>query len=328
MRILIAEDDSLSRLILQKYVAKLGHEVLVACDGGEAWARCQAEPVDVVITGWMMPGLDGPALCRHIRAGWPGQAGYVYVMLLTSLADRQHVLDGLKAGADDYLAKPLDQEELQVRLIAAERVTGLHRRLAEQKADLERLNEKLFDQGRTDALTRLPNRLRMQEDLAKVQDQCMRYGHRYVAALVDIDCYKKFNDRYGHLEGDRVLVAVADALRSCSRTSDAVYRYGGEEFLVLLPEQDLDQARQAMERRRLAVRELAIPHEGNAPGVVTISAGLAMLAPYQDKATDQVLREADGALYQAKEGGRDRVVVHPPPRPAAYVRLDISKCKA
>jgi two-component system cell cycle response regulator len=307
MRVLIAEDDAVSRLILRKSIAKLGHECAVAEDGDRAWELCSSQPVDVVISDWMMPGLDGPELCRRIRQA--DGDGYIYVILLTSLDDKQHLLDGLQAGADDYLTKPLAVEELQVRLIAAERVTSLHKTLAEKTVQLERANNRLFEEGRTDALTRLRNRMAMQEDITKLHDQCRRYGHRYAVALLDIDFYKRYNDRYGHLEGDQVLVRVAAALAASCRAADSVYRYGGEEFLVLLPEQDRAGATLALERLRLAVRDLAIEHLDHPKQRVTISSGIAILNVDEPKELDALLREADQALYFAKENGRDCIGV-------------------
>ncbi len=138
MKILIAEDDAVSRLILQKAVERLGHACLVAVDGAEAWALYQRTPVDVVISDWMMPGLDGRALCQQVRAH--AADGYTYFIFLTTLNDKEHVLSGMQAGADDYLTKPLDRDELQVKLIAAARVTALHRQLAAHRTELERLN--------------------------------------------------------------------------------------------------------------------------------------------------------------------------------------------
>lgn len=309
LRILVAEDDAVSRMILQKYISKLGHEVLVACDGEEAWKVCQAQPADVLISDWQMPGLEGPELCRRLRAHESGSDHYTYVILLTSHEGRQHFLGGLQAGADDYLMKPLDRENLQARLISAARVTGLHQDLAAQKAELERLNTKLFHEGRTDSLTRLRNRLSMQEDLKSLHDQCRRYGHCFATALCDIDRYKLYNDRYGHLEGDNVLRRVASCLVDSCRVSDAVYRYGGEEFLVVLQEQDLASACLAMERVRQAVADLGITHEGSDSGIVTISVGVAAVHPHDLKSVDAGLRDADAALYLAKKSGRNRVAV-------------------
>lgn len=311
MRILIAEDDAMSRLILEKAVTKLGHDCLVATDGLVAWALYEREvpAIDVVITDWMMPAIDGVELCRRIRARQDDT--YPYIILLTALADQAHVFAGLEAGADDYLTKPLHRAELQVRLIAAARVTSLYRQLAERQTEVERLNRLLFAQARRDPLTGLRNRLQLREDLDDMQTQQVRSDRAYSIVALDIDHFKQYNDTYGHAAGDEALRTVAAVLGEQARDGDLVYRYGGEEFLVLLPGTTPTGATVAAERMRRAVADRALPHRGNPPtGVVTSSAGVAGSAP--GLAVASVLKAADDALYAAKAAGRDRVVAAPP----------------
>jgi two-component system, cell cycle response regulator len=307
LRILVAEDDTISRTILAKAVEKFGHECLVVEDGEKAWELFQCTPeVDVVISDWMMPGIDGPELCRRVRAinsGW-----YTFFIFLTALGDKQHLLEGMQAGADDYLTKPLDREQLQVRLIAASRVNSLHRQLNEQKDELAKLNRELFAMSRRDPLTRLGNRLRLREDLETLGAQAQRYGHSYCAMLCDVDFFKAHNDTYGHLAGDEVLKRVADVISEHLRGGDIAYRYGGEEFLIVLPEQSLESGVSIADRLRRAVEDLGISHEKNPPGVVTISLGVAALSAGEPKSADDLLKEADEALYRAKESGRNCVV--------------------
>ncbi len=310
MRVMIAEDDAVSRMILQRAVEKFGHECLAAEDGRKAWEIFQNTPdIDVIISDWMMPDMDGLELCHLMRQ--EKRDMYTFFIFLTALGDKNHLLEGMQAGADDYLAKPLDREQLQVRLIAASRVTSLHRRLAEQNAELERLNEELFETACHDPLTRLGNRLLLRENLETLSAQVERYGHSYCAILCDVDFFKLYNDNYGHLAGDDVLESVAEVLKKTIRTGDTVYRYGGEEFLAILPEQSLESAAQAAERLRRGVEDLRMPHEARTPaGLVTISAGVAMLSPNSSKSVEELLKEADEALYKAKEAGRNNVVVH------------------
>jgi two-component system chemotaxis response regulator CheY len=164
LKILIAEDDAVSRTILRRAVEKIGHECLAAADGEEAWGLYKENPdLDVIISDWMMPGMDGLELCRRVRDD--RRNTYTYFIFLTALGDREHLLQGLEAGADDYLSKPLDRDELGMRLTSALRVTELHRRLAVQNEELEKLNRMLFEQSRQDPLTSLGNRLRLREDL-------------------------------------------------------------------------------------------------------------------------------------------------------------------
>ncbi len=307
MRVLVADDEATTRLVVRAAVQKLGHECLVAEDGDRAWALLQASPVDVLLTDWMMPGVDGPELCRRIRAH-PADR-YTYIILATSMSERDDILSGMQAGADDYLIKPLDPFAVQTRLIAAERVTALHQQLASFRMQLEGLNDELAGQARTDALTHLGNRRRLQEDLAKVHAGARRHHRPYSIAMCDLDHFKNFNDAYGHGPGDNALQQVAAVLHADPRTEDSAYRYGGEEFVILFTDEHLPGALAATERVRAAVQALGIPHAGNAPpGIMTISAGVATFEPEADLDANVILERADQALYVAKQQGRNLVV--------------------
>jgi diguanylate cyclase (GGDEF)-like protein len=288
MKVLIADDEPGTRLLLTATLSRLGHECVAAEDGDEAWRRYEEFAPDVVVTDWQMPGLDGTALARRIRAAQ--DVPYTYVLVLTGAADEDAARATMEAGADDLIAKPFDAADLERKLIAAERVTALHRRL---HAD-----------ARHDPLTGIGNRLRLAEDLSAVCARVERYGHAYCVALFDVDHFKAYNDTEGHLHGDDVLRHVAHALRDAARGGDGVYRYGGEEFVVLLPEQTLDTATQAAERLRATVEALALPHPGG--HVVTVSAGVAGLGDGACSPED-LFEAADQALYAAKAAGRNRV---------------------
>ena len=291
MNVLIADDDEGTRLLVSAAVEQLGHTCTVAEDGGQAWHRYQELLPDVVITDWQMPGMDGTELAEAIRA--LAGAPYAYVIVLTGAADEDAARRTMEVGADDLLLKPLDVAQLERTLIAAGRVTALHRRMHED--------------ARQDTLTGLGNRLRLAEDLEVLCGRVQRYRHVYSVALFDVDGFKGYNDHAGHLAGDEVLRSVARALERQIRTGDALYRYGGEEFLVLLPEQPIEAAALAAERLRAAVEQLAVPHP--AGGVVTVSAGVASLSDDECR-PDELFELADQALYRAKEGGRNRVEVH------------------
>ncbi len=306
MRILIAEDEKTSRLILEAAIAQLGHEFVSSEDGEQAWRLFQETNIDAVISDRSMPMMDGLELCRRIRAA-PGP-GYPYFIFLTSFDDKARIMDGVNAGADDYLIKPLDPDELAVRLVVAARVTGLYRRLAAQQFELELLNRKLFAQTRIDPLTQLGSRRKLAEDLELVSARVERYAEQYCVVMCDVDYFKRFNDTYGHLAGDEVLRSVARALANGCRGGDQVYRYGGEEFLLLLPSQSLEGGHRSAERLRAAVEALNIPHAASPSKHVTVSMGVALLGAGEAKSPAAWVEQADAALYRAKEAGRNRVI--------------------
>ena len=307
MRVLVADDDVTCRLVMQKTVEKLGHDCVVTNDGNQAWEACQADHFDVLITDWMMPGMDGPELCRRMRQRT--DVGYTYIILATALGQHENVLEGMEAGADDYLTKPIVPFDLRARLIAARRVTDLHKQVNSFHSELERLNVELARQARTDPLTGVGNRLCLHEDLRRRHDEAVRDDAWYSLAICDLDDFKRYNDTYGHLEGDEALRKVATTLAETTRATDRVYRYGGEEFVVFFGGQTLEEGVAGMERLRHAVESLAIVHEGRTPpGLLTISVGIAARDPLRPETPATLLAAADRALYQAKHDGRNRTV--------------------
>ncbi|MCT9869124.1 GGDEF domain-containing response regulator [Paenarthrobacter aurescens] len=297
MKVLIADDDQISRMITKAAVEQSGHECIVAVDGDSAWQLYQEHSPEAVVTDLMMPGLNGLDLCRAIRAA--EEDTYTYIILVTSHGSRKDVLAGMEAGADDYVTKPLDPFSLHIRLLAAQRITSLH-------ADLARYRSALTEQARTDPLTKLNNRLKLTEDLGQLHS---REDHDYCLAMVDVDNFKSYNDIYGHQAGDAALVAIATTLAREVRKADAVYRFGGEEFLLVLQDQSAATAGLVMERVRSAVHDLRIEHSGDPDGVLTISAGVSAFTDGHRAGTEQLLREADLALYAAKASGRNRVTL-------------------
>ena len=312
MRILVADDDPTSRLVLRAIVTKLGHDCLVAQDGSSAWDILSDQDIDVLLTDWMMPGLDGPDLCRRVRSR-PADR-YVYIVLTTGLDHPEHILEGMGAGADDYLIKPVDSFAVQTRLIAAERVTGLHGKLAHIQAELERANRELREQSLTDELTGLGNRRRMEEDLSRAHARAARSGRPYGVAIFDIDHFKLYNDHYGHVSGDETLRRVAACIDLAVRAGECAYRYGGEEFLLLIPDGERSDAiRIAAERIREAVSGAAIAHEARPSGPyrVTLSGGVSSWVPGSPVSPREVIEQADEALFRAKSSGRNRIVSAP-----------------
>lgn len=302
LRVLVADDDPLARDELARAVRAAGHDCVVAEDGEQAWRVLSGAGADVVLSDWTLAKLSGIELCQRMRAldGHP----YTYFVFVTSLHDKRHFLEGMGAGADEYLEKPVDPEELHVRLMSAERVLRKIGDLDASNRALKRDSERFFSDARIDGLTGIANRRRLDEDLATACARDQRYGQCFSVVMIDVDHFKLHNDRFGHLAGDDVLRAIAEALKGSLRQGDVVYRYGGEEFVVLLPGQALVSASTAAERLRSAVEGLAIPTFPD--GVITISAGVAESA---GGTPTSCVGNADAALRRAKERGRNRVEV-------------------
>ena len=299
MRILVVDDEPLSRHVLQAAVEQLGHQWTAAENGQAAWQCFNQDRPDVLITDLLMPEVDGLELCRRVRADT--RAGYTYIILIPVLGERQDIVRGMDAGADDYLIKPVQLFDLEDRLIAAQRVTDLH-------AELDRHRAALAHLARHDPLTGLGNRRSLDEDLDVLLARSQRYGRRFALAMCDIDRFKAYNDTHGHQAGDQALRVVAATIAQELRGGDSVYRYGGEEFLLILPEQTPDTTLVAVERVRSAVQRLAIPHPAAGPGgILTLSAGIAAFDPDEAPTAEELLQRADAALYRAKAAGRNQL---------------------
>jgi diguanylate cyclase (GGDEF)-like protein len=296
VRILIADDDPVITELLIELVTSFGHDCTAVNDGVSAWERVLSEGADVIISDWMMPGLTGLQLCERVRAH--AEIAYPYFIVLTARGEHDDVLTALRAGADDHLAKPLDLDELQARLIVAERVRALHLKMRDTQAALELTAHR-------DALTGLGNRLSLNEDLLSIHGRFVREAHAYSIVLLDIDYFKNYNDSYGHQRGDAALTQVGRIIASEIREGDAAYRYGGEEFLLVLPNRSLEEAAQGAERIRASVAEAAAVSGLLAP--VTLSGGVAGVLP--GESIENAIGRADNALYLAKNAGRNQLVI-------------------
>ncbi len=304
MRILVVEDEPVSRRMLTAAVARMGYDVVAAADGREAWDVLRAEQIGLVVTDWMMPEMDGLQLVQEIRGGELGR--YVYVILLTSKSESRDAAEALEAGADDFVGKPWHRDELMARLTAGRRILDLQAALQEKNQMLERMT-------RVDGLTGIGNRRHFDLEYRHSFELARRFQRFLSVAMIDIDRFKAFNDRFGHEAGDNALRAVAAAIDETVRTSDQCFRYGGEEFTCIFPETDERGGFTVADRLRQAVERLAIPHPENPPsGVVTISVGVSSLQPPIDVGAEDLLRAADQALYSAKNQGRNRSVALAP----------------
>lgn len=296
MRILIADDDPVSRRLLEATLGRLGHAVVSVADGMDAIAALLTpDGPRLAVLDWMMPGADGLAVCRAVRRR---QAPYVYIILLTSHNRREDLVAGLDAEADDFLTKPLDIVELRSRLRSGERVIRLQEGLLEAQKALERL-------AAHDDLTGLWNRRMILDRLDKELHRASRESTQVGVAMIDLDHFKQINDTYGHAAGDSVLRQAADRMRIMLRDYDYLGRYGGEEFMMVVPSSETAALAGVAERCRRAVAEQPIMI-GDRRIAVTVSVGLASTTAtgYDEVA---LLHAADAALYQAKGDGRNRV---------------------
>jgi two-component system, cell cycle response regulator len=300
VKILIAEDDPVSRRALETFLRKWGYQVTVACDGVQAWDALQQEGAPkMALLDWMMPGMDGVQVCEEVRKRAPEP--YVYILLLTAKDRKEDVIKGIEAGADDYLTKPFDMHELKARLRTGARIITL-------QDELIRAREALRIQATQDALTGLWNHAAILDILRRELDRSRREGSPVGVIMADLDHFKSINDYYGHLAGDEILRQVAQRMRSAVRAYDSIGRYGGEEFLVVVPGSDAPSTLQQAERLRAAVRE-AVLVDGGVAVSATVSLGVSCASDPDEMDWDSLLRAADAALYQAKNAGRDRVEV-------------------
>lgn len=288
MRILIADDDPVYQKLVHQALTLAGYDVVSVSDGVAALAVLQEpNPPRIAILDWMMPGMDGTEVCRRIRAQ---NDRYVYLILLTTHKDAAKVAAGIDSGADDYIRKPFHRDELYARLRSGIRIL-----------DLE---ERLRMQATRDPLTGVLNRSAILENLGKELARAQRENSNLTIALVDIDNFKSINDSYGHFAGDAVLAATTTKMQAAIRPYDLVGRYGGEEFVLLLPNCTALEAGPVLERLRSSVCSEPMTIGGHEI-VVTVSIGGVVSAGSTDHAL--LLHAADTALYLAKRNGRNRL---------------------
>lgn len=297
IRVLVVEDSNVIRTVVRGQLVAAGHTVLEAEDGPAALASCRAEQPDVVLLDVEMPGMNGWQVLAAMKMD-PFLAD-VPVVFLTGLRNTQDLVEGLRLGAHDYLRKPFEPAELLARVGAAARVKRLQDELRQRNDELESIS-------RTDALTGLPNRRHIQEYLTKTAATARRRDEAMAVLVIDIDHFKWVNDRHGHAAGDAVLREVSARLDRRIRGEDMVGRWGGEEFLVVLPTTSASGAMVLAEQVRRVVAARAYPLPGDGTTKVTISLGC---AAGQEAGAEALVRSADAALYDAKRTGRNRVVL-------------------
>lgn len=298
MKILIAEDDPVSRRLLEAVLRKWGYHVVSVANGEDAWALLDAaDPPRMAILDWRMPEIEGIEICRRIRQR--ADRPYTFLILLTAHGQRQSLLDGLQAGADDYLAKPFDAEELRARLQVGERILKV-------QDELIAARDTLHFQATHDVLTGVASRGATLEALARELSRGFREGRPVGIVLADIDHFKKINDTYGHMAGDLVLQEVARRMTKCTRAYDCVGRYGGEEFLIVFASSSDEAVLRQAERMRKSIEAMPVH---TPEGEISITASFGITAAHGSREYDvaELLRATDAALYRAKNAGRNRV---------------------
>jgi diguanylate cyclase (GGDEF)-like protein len=297
MNVLIADDDPVSCRLLQVSLNNSGYRATVARDGTEALRLLeQPDSPRLVVLDWMMPGMDGVDVCREIRK--QAREPYIYIILLTAKGQREEIIEGLEAGADDYITKPFDIQELKARLRAGKRILELQEEIVAAR-------EQLREQATHDSLTGLLNRKAILEILDRELTRAIREGTEFSVIMADVDHFKHINDTLGHAAGDAVLKETARRMRASIRPYDSVGRYGGEEFLVVSPGCGAGGAAEQAERIRKCIS--AEPYKAYDVEIgATMSLGFSV-APSEATISSELLRIADEALYAAKNGGRDRV---------------------
>ena len=298
MKILVAEDDRVSLRILEKNIGDWGYDIVVAGNGDQALRKIGDGNVRLAILDWMMPGMNGLEICKHIRQN--NGSNYIYIILLTSRDRSQDILEGLDAGADDYMTKPVNFLELRARLKTGWRIVELEDKLLES-------NRKLKDLASRDSLTSLWNRANIMRFLEENLERCKREKQPVSTIMVDIDEFKRTNDTYGHFAGDIVLIQVAKRLERCLRKYDKIGRYGGDEMLVVLPGCGLKEAGDIAERLRLVVdgEKVNTPAGGLD---ISITLGCSSSAGFSRPTPETLVQASDAALYRGKKQGKNCVV--------------------
>jgi two-component system cell cycle response regulator len=312
-RILVVDDVPDNVDILDARLSSRGYEVVTATNGEEALASVHDQPPHLILLDVMMPGMDGREVARRIKED--DALPFIPIILVTALSEADDVVQGLESGADDYISKPYNFRELEARVRAMLRIKTLQDELDQKNRELELANKRLKKLSITDGLTELFNHRHVHQLLHEEFERSARTGESIAVVMMDLDRFKAVNDTYGHPTGDVILYETARILQDTAREIDMVGRYGGEEFIAILPETDEEPAANFAERVRRAVEEHVF-RDGATEVRMTVSCGVASLHEGVD-GPEGLLKAADEALYQAKHGGRNRVVRSSQSAPAA-----------
>jgi two-component system, cell cycle response regulator len=307
-RILVVDDNQDNIEIIAARLRFRGYEIMEASDGHQALGLVRAAAPDLILLDVMLPDIDGYEISRRIKGA--DDLPFIPIILVTARDSTQDKVAGLDAGADDYLTKPINFPELEARVRSMLRIKRLQDELAEKNLELERLSI-------SDGLTGLYNHRHIHSLLAEEFERVERTNDCMSVAMFDLDRFKQVNDTFGHQAGDRVLIDLADILRETARDIDRLGRYGGEEFIALLPETCIDDAAVFVERVRREVARRNFEIGLDEPLRMTLSAGVATYPHETVDSVEALVRLADQALYAAKAAGRDRIVRFDEMPPAA-----------
>jgi diguanylate cyclase (GGDEF)-like protein len=295
-------------MVLRARLEARGYVVESAEDGEEALAKIHASPPDLVLLDVMMPKLDGFEVVRRMKSD--ASLPFIPVIMQTALDSTESMVQGVEAGADDYIAKPINFKELEARVTSLLRIQALQQALEERERELSEANERLTVMSTTDALTELHNRRYLEERMHEMWEHSQRLHEPMAIVLCDIDHFKRVNDTYGHDVGDLVIKGFADVLKRVKRDTDAVGRFGGEEFVIVCEETDERGAMLLGERIRSELEATSFHTELGAIQV-TCSVGAALF-PLAGQSWEALFKSTDEALYASKRGGRNRVTLWTP----------------
>jgi len=308
MKIAIVDDTLANLLIVRKHVELLGHTAVTARDGTEALEVFESSKPDLILMDVVMPEMDGYEAARRIRA-LEGGAQWTPIIFLTGMGSEDDLKCGIEAGGDDYLIKPVSPVVLAAKIKAMQRLLDIRKTLVETTQKLDSANQELQRLSALDGLTGIPNRRRFDEVVQTEWRRNARASSPLALAMIDVDCFKQYNDHYGHLAGDDCLRRIATALQNAlKRPGDMLARYGGEEFVAILPSTPIAGGLLIAQNLRDSVRELGLTHEyTGGEKIVTVSIGVAAITPDYVATPATLIEAADEMLYKAKTSGRNQV---------------------
>lgn len=299
MKVLLIDDDPVTKEIIFSYLETLGNDLCYAKSAEEGLDLLSEEKYDIVICDFILPSMNGIELCKEIRRREEGSLDYTYFIMITHKLSKEVFNNSLSCGADDFIFKPFDENEFILRFRAGVRIIELIKRLKSAKQEIEEIS-------RTDYLTGIYNRRALMEILSAELFRSIREKTELCVAILDLDNFKNVNDVYGHFVGDEVLKGFVEIAKSCIRRYDVIGRFGGEEFIIILPKTTKETGYMVMERIRSTLEDKGIK---TSSGTINITVSIGVACTCDSKNVDQLIHDADISLYKAKTSGRNRVEV-------------------